>query len=274
MTQKDSLRVLHITDLHLHADTDSELYGVNTDNSFRAALDAGIGSGGGPPDVILVTGDIAEDCSREAYERFHSVMQGVGVPILCLPGNHDDPVLAAQILNDGHVSFCRAVDIGDWRFVLLNSHVAGDDGGALSDGELQRLDAELRATGDRHVLVAVHHQPLEMGSAWLDGYGLRNAAEFLPRLLPDRNVRAVVWGHVHQASERQIDGIRMLSTPSTCAQFTPGTTTCIMDTRPPGFRTLILGSDGSIQTEVAWLEDWRVNGRPPDSRQQSQEDGR
>jgi Icc protein len=72
---------------------------------------------------------------------------------------------------------------------------------------------------------------------------------------------------VHQASDREYEDRRMLSTPSTCAQFTPGTDACLMDTRPPGFRRIALWPDGRVESRVEWLESWIVADRPPDSRQ-------
>lgn len=266
MASRNPLKVLQVTDLHLHAKPETELYGVRTDASFRAVLDRAARSDRWPPDAVLVTGDLVEDCSREGYERFRSLVQPFGVPVLCLPGNHDDPGLMARLLDEGDVSFCASLDLGVWRLIMLSSHVPGDDGGRLGDSELARLDSELSAAAGRHVLVAVHHQPLDMGSAWLDGYGLRDAAAFLETLSRHGNVRAVLWGHVHQASDREHDGMRMLSTPSTCAQFTPGTKKCVMDVRPPAFRELQLWADGRVETGVVWLDDWTLGERPPDSR--------
>jgi Icc protein len=62
--------------------------------------------------------------------------------------------------------------------------------------------------------------------------------------------------------------MRMMSTPSTCAQFTPNTETCVMDLRPPGFRWLELLPNGDISTEVVWLDELRQTDRPPDSRRE------
>jgi len=264
----EPLRILQITDLHLHADPDAQLYGVNTDSSFRAVLAAALQGGGRLPDAVLVTGDLVEDRSLEGYERFRSIMQPLDRPVFCLPGNHDDPELMSQLLNDGDFSYCASRDLGSWRFLLLDSHLPGEDGGELGVAELDRLEAELADSGSQHVLLAVHHQPIDMGSAWLDGYGLRNAPEFRSILARFGNVRGVLWGHVHQASDREHESLRMLSTPSTCAQFTPVTENCVMDVRPPGYRRLQLWADGRIDTDVVWLDDWVVSGRPPDSRVQ------
>ena len=68
-------------------------------------------------------------------------------------------------------------------------------------------------------------------------------------------VRGVLWGHVHQELDLTRKGIRYMATPATCSQFLPGSDDFALDTRPPGYRTLQLSSDGSIHTEVVWLRD-------------------
>ena len=93
-----------------------------------------------------------------------------------------------------------------------------------------------------------------MGSRWLDTVGLRNADEFLAVIDQHPQVRAIVWGHVHQASDRLRNGVRLISTPSTCAQFLPGAEQFSLDTRPPGYRWLDLYPDGTMQTSVVWVE--------------------
>lgn len=66
-----------------------------------------------------------------------------------------------------------------------------------------------------------------------------------------KNVKCILWGHVHQDSDRMVDGIRMLSTPSTCVQFTPQSENFDIDTVAPGYRRLQLNADGTIETEVS-----------------------
>jgi len=119
---------------------------------------------------------------------------------------------------------------------------------------LQALDAALKEHRGQHVLVCLHHQPMNMGSAWLDGVGLRDARRFLEIIDAADNVRGVLWGHVHQASDRVRGAVRFLSAPSTCSQFLPGSDFFAIDSRPPGMRWLELNGDGSIVTEVSWAE--------------------
>jgi 3',5'-cyclic-AMP phosphodiesterase len=138
--------------------------------------------------------------------------------------------------------------------VLLDSCIPGSASGRLSESSLAELDEVLSTAGQRHCLVSLHHHPIAMESRWLDRVGLENAAEFLEVIDRHRNVRAIVWGHVHQSYEGLRKGVRLLATPSTCAQFVPNADDFAVDRRPPAYRTLELRADGSVLTEVVWVE--------------------
>jgi Icc protein len=263
------LRLLQLTDPHLFADEAGEIYGVRTADTFTATLQHALMTAPGPIDALLVTGDIAEDGETATYQRFRRDMTSLDLPVLCLPGNHENRGAMTRILSEPPLQLCGSRRFPGWRVVMLDSHLPGSDEGFLSTDELARLERELNAASGEHVLVCVHHQPLPVGSAWLDAYGIVNADAFLSRIEAQGNVRAVLFGHVHQASDQMHHGIRMLSTPSTCAQFTPHTERCVMDLAPPGFRWLELLPDGRVATEVVWLEELRLAERPPDTRKEA-----
>lgn len=266
MTGLPPVRLLQLTDPHLFADESRELYGVNTAESFRATLAKGLAEAPGPLDAILVTGDIAEDGRRETYERFRSIMGGLGMPVMCIPGNHEGQPVPSALLDARPLHYCGGASFPGWRIVMLDSHVSGEDAGRLDADELDRLDGELATAVGQHVLICLHHQPIPVGSPWLDVVGLQNADALTALLGKHGNVRGLLWGHIHQAFDHIHRGIRMMSTPSTCAQFTPNTQTCVMDLRPPGCRWLQLMPTGEIETAVVWLDELRRIERPPDSR--------
>lgn len=259
-------RLLHITDPRLFGDASREIYGVDTTLSLRRVLEQARADGPDLPDAILVTGDIADDCSRQAYAGFRELLAPWGVPVLCVPGNHDAPELMAQLLSTGNFQFCGRADCGDWSIVLRNTHVPRDPSGWLADSELERLQSELRSTTNRPLLVCQHHPPVAVGSAWLDALGLQNGAQQFSMIEHAPQVRAVLAGHVHQAFDAYSGRVRILTTPSTCAQFTPNSATCVMDLRPPGYRWLDLLADGSIRTQMRWLQGGAVTARPTDDR--------
>lgn len=254
VTEKESVRLLQISDTHLHATRFSRMRGVNTYDTFRAVLDMALTHEDWPPDAILVSGDVVQDESRAGYELFREEMEPLGVKVLCLPGNHDDPKLMDEILTGEPFHFCGSVRLDDWSLILLNTFLTGEDAGGLGARRLEALDAALSEHRTQHALVCMHHQPLNMGSAWLDGVGLRDADRFLEVLDSHDNVRGVLWGHVHQASDRKRGNVRFVSAPSTCSQFLPNSDFFAIDSRPPGMRWFKLQADGGLETSLVWLE--------------------
>ena len=95
------LRLLHFTDLHLSADEAAMLRGLQPLMTLRRTLAQAIAltqSGGWSPHAILVTGDIVHDDPR-GYEVFSREFAGLGVPVCCIPGNHDQAAVLAQELD-------------------------------------------------------------------------------------------------------------------------------------------------------------------------------
>lgn len=249
---KSVLRLKHFTDPHLYGSETESLRGIATLPALTATL-AEAQSRDWPPDAVLVTGDIVQD-DPAGYAHFRRMFGGLGMPVLCLPGNHDDPSAMRRELSRSPFVVGGHVDLGRWRIILLDSCKPGSASGYLTAQSLAELDEALATAQSRHCMVCLHHHPIDMESRWLDRVGLENAADFLQTIDRHRNVRAVVWGHVHQSYDGLRKGVRLLATPSTCAQFLPHAADFALDARPPGYRTLELRPDGSLLTEVVWVE--------------------
>lgn len=248
---KSPINLVQLTDQHLFGDPRGTLRGVPTLPALRATL-AAARSDIAASEAVLATGDLVQD-DPGGYAHFRREFAGLGKPILCLPGNHDDvPAMRAALQGDPF-QLDGVFDRGNWRVLLLDSTIAGETGGALSEASLQQLDRELLQAGDRHVLVCLHHHPVAMRSRWLDTVGLSNADAFFAALKRHANVRAVLFGHVHQSLDVMVDGMRILATPSTCSQFRPLSQDFAIDDTPPAYRTLRLHPDGRIDTEVIWV---------------------
>lgn len=251
-----TLRVLQITDTHLFADPVSTLLGVNTLESFRGVLKH-FRDYHWPLDLMLATGDLVHDASPQGYALIAETLAGFDVPVYCLPGNHDIPAVMHEHLRADGVSTAIVNDFGGWRFVMLDSVIADEEGGHLAESQLQALDAALAST-DHHVLVCMHHQPVPVGSAWIDTMTLDNPDPLFEILDRYEHVRGVLWGHIHQTFEAKRNGVRMMASPSTCVQFTPCSDAFQVDEEPPGFRLLALLPDGTIRSEVVRIDDMPV----------------
>lgn len=247
-----SLKVLQLTDCHIYADPSQCLLGLNTLNTLDqviALADETLGQ----PDLVLATGDLVHDASDAGYKRFRSRLSGIGAPAYCLPGNHDLPHKMRQHLNQDNVYTIGSVQCKDWSLVFLDTTIPGKTGGYLNDRELGLLQTELSNHPNKHTLVCMHHQPVAVGSQWIDGIGLANTKEFLEILDNQPQVKGVLCGHIHQRFEGVYGQIRLMGTPSTCIQFIAGQDDFGIDACPPGFRWLGLTPQGDIMSEVTLL---------------------
>lgn len=248
-----TVRVLQITDTHLFARRDGCLLGLNTEQSLKAVL-AVVADRRPAAHFVLATGDLAHDGSDDAYQRFFSNMNGIGLPVYCLPGNHDEACALRQLSPRGE---CHVVDhatLGDWEFIFLDSTIPGSEGAHLTAPVLEMLERRLTAAPDRHTVVCLHHQPVPMGSRWLDTMAVDNPEAFFAIIDRHPQVRAIVWGHVHQELECRRGDVLLLATPSTCIQFLPGSEDFAVDSTAPGYRWLDLHPDGRIDTGVERID--------------------
>jgi Icc protein len=249
------MQILQITDPHLYGSASGRLRGVETDSSLHAALDDAFSR---VPDyaAVLVTGDLVQD-DKSGYLRFRSIFGNISKPVLCIPGNHDEPEAMRRELSGAPFRICGNHEIGDWNFVMLDSYDPGHVGGRLTANELARLDHALSASS-KHAMVCLHHHPIAMGSRWLDGVGLAQPEDFWRVIDRHAHVRAVVWGHVHQAYDGLRGDVRMFATPSTGAQFLPKSDRYAVDSRPPAYRSFELHADGRIDSDIHWVESQRM----------------
>lgn len=251
------IRLLQFTDAHLTADPAGTVRGIRTLASLEACV-AHAARRHLPADLIALTGDLVQD-QPEAYGYLELLFDGLGAPVLIIPGNHDVPEELTRRLSRAPFQVGGSHALGGWVFVLAATWFAGarDGEGWLGPDELERIDAALATHRDRHALVLLHHQPIPMEAAGLDGLGLRDADRFLEIIGRHPQVRAVVWGHAHQSLDVYRGATRWLCAPSTCMQFRPRDPGFVVDGRPPGYRVIELHEDGRVATEVVWLEGYR-----------------
>jgi 3',5'-cyclic-AMP phosphodiesterase len=243
--------VVQITDTHLFAEPEGEMFGCRTRDTFDRVIDS-IARLETKPDLLLLTGDISQDESVASYVYVQSRLQDLNIPSYWLPGNHDQEAGAIAFLNGGCVSAQKDFVLGGWQFVLLDSMVPQQPHGELSQQQLEYLDSKL--TTDLPTLIAVHHQPIDCGLTYMDGMGLRNGGMLLARIDRAPQVKVVLNGHIHHAFAELRDGVHFLGTPSTCVQLKPMQEKAEVDPRPAGFRLLWLGAGGEVETEVRRVE--------------------
>ncbi len=248
MIEKVPFRLIQISDIHLFADAKRDLLGVKTEDSFQAVIDL-LHQHEKHMDLILLSGDIAQDNSHDAYVRVAQALESFHVPVYCVPGNHDDPHTMAKVYPLATISNERHIVLKNWHIILLNSQRHQAVEGNFAESELIYLQRCLQKYPEHHAIIVFHHQPVPVGSKWLDNLGLKNAKEFWRVVKQYPKVHTVLFGHVHQEFETMVEGIKCYAVPSTCIQF-KCQDAFKLENLPPGYRWVDLYEDGKLVTGV------------------------
>ncbi len=251
-TPAKPIRIAQITDTHLFSGPDGELLGLNTRHCLEQVIELARQSG--KPDLVVASGDLTHDGSEQAYRQVRDCLSRIGAPVYCLPGNHDEARVLKNRMNSGSFHCVQSLCIFGWQMLFLDSTIPDEEGGHLKQKELETLNDRLEAYPDLPALIWLHHQPVPMQSRWLDTMTLDNSETFFNFVDRHPQVRAVIWGHVHQTFDQLRNNVRLLATPSTCIQFLPGSEDFAVDRVPPGYRWLELNPAGTFDTGIERLQ--------------------
>lgn len=246
------IRILQITDIHLFADKNRELLGVNTQQSFEALIDL-IKKDNPSPQLILLTGDLSQDSSEEAYARLADSVSEFNTVVYCIPGNHDNSDAMQKVYPRGMISLQKQIVLDGWQLILLDSHLSNRVEGHLAESELKFMEHCLTQYPKHRAIIVFHHQPIPVGSVWLDRLGINNAKEFWDLLTQYPQVQTIIFGHVHQQHEGVKNNIQYFSTPSTCIQFKRNSDKFALEELGPAYRIIDLLPTGEIKTSIHFV---------------------
>jgi Icc protein len=233
--------ILQLSDTHLPEAPGERVYDLDADERLAAVLAAWTATGE-HADLVLLTGDLANEADASSCERLASAVSALNSPVLALPGNHDRPEVVADVWGGDDTA-----EAGGWRVLAVDTTIPGAVHGAVDvDAVLGRLD-EL---DDRATVLALHHPPLSRSTH--PQFRLEGAAALLEGLADRPHVRAVVGGHLHDAVELTgPSGPPVLIAPSTLMGIThQGDQMTIDPDAPRGARVLRLGDDGILTSRV------------------------
>ena len=257
-----TLRVVQITDMHLLAEPDAKLYGIDTAIALQKVIDA-IVVLSPLPKLIIATGDLAQDGSKASYNRLRNIFATVNIPVYVLAGNHDVIDEMHDSLVDENINFVDMARVGRWVFIFVNSQVVGESYGSISPDQMSLLKSNLELACDAPVVVALHHTPMPICQQ--ANCQLQNVSEFNRLMQSFPGIKAVIAGHTHIDAEKINASHIEYTTPSTFAQIAHGLASDFdagdfwashtMDGSSHGFRVLDLLPDGQISSRVHWLYD-------------------
>jgi 3',5'-cyclic AMP phosphodiesterase CpdA len=208
--------IVQLSDLHLRAGEE----GSGPAARLRHAV-AAVARLQPRPDAVLLSGDLADTPSIEAYAQAHELLAPLGLALHAIPGNHDDRDLLRARFGPSPAPVGTpvrfAVDCGALRLIGCDSTSPGHESGALGAERLSWLKDTLGEQPETPTLLALHHPPVLTGVRSMDAIALaledRMALESLLDGHPQ--VQAITCGHVHLTMTCAFAGRPLLVCPST-----------------------------------------------------------
>lgn len=208
-----------ISDLHAMAENDDGSFDTNA--NVRRAFDL---IAPYKPDLIVATGDLANDARPEEYEVLADLLSATPAPLFMLPGNHDDRGLlrAAFPAHDylppnGKLSY--SLEQFAVRVVAFDSSIVGETGGAFDDGDAAWLDATLAAFAEKPTIVALHHPPFQSHERLFDRIGLAGREKLAAVIARHEQVQIVIAGHHHRAVIGRVAHAPAIVAPATAYTY-------------------------------------------------------
>jgi Icc protein len=223
-----------LSDTHIAADPNDSFRGFSPHANLHKVSDM---VSGAKPDLLVLNGDLARSKGEmQDYAAFNSYINPLSdaMPLVVTMGNHDDRENARKSLTkltgDRMAVVQKLVttlDVGPCVFVLLDSLlITGIAQGLLGKAQRAWLGTYLSEPASKPIVVFVHHNP--------DGdsdVALMDADRLLADLRPNKNVKALFFGHTHVYSTTKVDGLHLVNLPAVGYNFADGNPVGWTDTR-------------------------------------------
>ncbi|MGI9524783.1 MAG: phosphodiesterase [Hyphomicrobiaceae bacterium] len=196
------------------------------------------------PDLVLLTGDLTDNGTREQMDHCCELLHALIPPLFPIPGNHDSGAnfadafpKAAECAWPGGFSYM--IEEFPVKICMLDSSVPEKPYGALHAECLARLEQVLDTNPDAPTLIAVHHPPIDVGIRHMDQQRLETVDE-LRRIIHHRpQVLAILCGHIHRTILGMLGMTPVVVAPSPAHAVT-------LDFNPSGPPTFIVEPPGIL----------------------------
>lgn len=228
--------IAQISDLHIKRPGEKAYNVVDTAAALERCVDQ-LNAMRPTPAIVVCSGDLVDGGSDEEYAHLKRILSALKLPLVSIPGNHDDRdamrrAFPEQAYSGGGGALNSIVAAGDLDLILLDSLVAGQPYGLLTDDTLAWLDATLAQSPHRPALIFLHHPPFVTGISHMDVQNLRNADALAAIAVKHKRVKLIAAGHVHRAAMTTFAGIAA----TICPAPNHAVDLDLAGLRPPSFR--------------------------------------
>ncbi len=241
--------IVQISDFHLLPRGELAYKAADTASSLRKVVDH-INGLLPAPDVVIVTGDVADGGRLDSYQLARELLAPLEMPVFMVPGNHDHKGRMAKVFSEH--SYLRpnpGNPIGDFicytiedfpvRLIALDTVTPGDHGGGLCPRRLAWLDTTLLERPDVPTLIFMHHPPFPSAVGHMDLEPFKHRKDLSKLIQCHPQVERLTCGHIHRSISLRYGGSVATVCPGVGMQIP-------MDLRPEAPSGFILSPAGIL----------------------------
>jgi 3',5'-cyclic AMP phosphodiesterase CpdA len=189
-------RILHVSDLHVGA-----AKAANAEWALAPLIDRF------EPELVIASGDLSHRGTPQQHETAAELLQGLGPPLLAVPGNHDIPYTFPGRFTRTYDEFERHWETTEPVYrsdrilaVGINSvRPWRNQSGRVRESQLERAAQVLRTFEDTQLRIAVLHHHL-LGAPWRSRKKPVARRNHVLASLVDAGAELIVAGHIHQST--------------------------------------------------------------------------
>ena len=175
------------------------------------------------PDFYIMSGDLIQD-NPKYYHEYIELCNKLKKPYYLMMGNHDirnslkHHISNKKLINEsGFVNFI--IDYDFLKIICLDTVIEDSIEGNITLDTFDWLESELEKDIKKPTIIFMHHPPISIGSILFDDIKCKNGNDFLSLIKKYPKILKIVFGHVHCIYNIELEGLSLLSCPSSSFQF-------------------------------------------------------
>ena len=244
------MTIVQITDTHISLDAPRGTARIRDLEACVAAVNALEPQ----PDIVIHTGDITHNGTREEYDCAAGLLKQIKAPLHVMAGNRDNRVELRRAFSDicglepGDHFIQYVVDLPGVRLIALDSTTDTTNKGLLCPERLTFLDHALGEDPATPALLFMHHAPVDIVEA-IDPFQFisrDNALEIQRIIEKHPQTKALICGHSHRAATAKLGDLPVSTTPSVASNLRQGAAERKATEGAPVYAVHEVGQDGDV----------------------------
>lgn len=196
--------IAHISDFHIFADQPEQGFVRHDVADIARRIVADIAGFSPAIDAVMFTGDLTDGGSQKDYALLRDILSPLEMPLLAVPGNHDQRAGFRAIFNDRlpfglGPTLDYEMRVGDIRVIALDTLKEGHIEGCLTEPQLEWLETRLAQPHSGLTLILMHHPAFPSCIESLDAMALREGRTEFGVLIRDyTGPLRILSGHIHR----------------------------------------------------------------------------